>query len=84
MSHVSYKPKIGDRSINDVEISIQAEALAKLQSLPSNLAIAVCLSYLLYHSENHHEVFRKLLNEKVVRNGFQGESMINVLNRGAK
>lgn len=78
---VQRKKQLGDRTIADEEITNQAAMLAALIQLPTGTAIGVCLSYLLHCAYNHHEIFRRVINEKVVQQGFVGESMISVLTR---
>lgn len=63
----------------DIVMQMQfAQAMLKMS--PSD-GIGVALSYLLLMSELEPARVRAILNEKVVREGFVGVSMIETLNR---
>jgi len=62
----------------------QAQLLKAMVRVPIVDAIGVSLSLLLQCSYDHPDILRRVLNEKVVRNGFSGESMLTVLSRAAR
>jgi len=63
------------------DVRLQMNMLKMLVDLPLPTAIGVCCSFLLHCALNHHEVLRRVMNEKVVRTGFTGESLLQVINR---
>lgn len=62
----------------------QAQLLKAMVKMPVADAVGVSLSLLLRCSYDHPEILRRVLNEKVVRSGFTGESMLTVLTRAAR
>lgn len=62
----------------------QAQLLKVMIGMPVSDSIGVALSYLLQCSYDHPDVLRRVLNERVVREGFRGESMLTVLTRSAR
>lgn len=59
-------------------------AMGILVGLPLDLAIGAACSYLLWAAENHRDETRAVLNERVVREGFSGQSLLATLNRVAR
>lgn len=62
----------------------QNAALGVLVGLPIDLAIGAACSYLLWASEEHREETRRVLNERVIREGFTGVSLLETFNRVAR
>jgi hypothetical protein len=62
----------------------QHHALALLTSLPVSDAIGAACSYLLHCAYNHPDIFRRVMNERVVREGFSGISLLALFNRVSK
>lgn len=62
-------------------IQRQNEALRVLSSLPVGDAIGAACSYLLHCAYNHRTEFRRVMNERVVREGFSGISLLDVFKR---
>jgi len=65
-------------------LELQAQALKVLQGLPVEDAIGAACSFLLYSSYNHRIQFRRVMNEKVIREGFSGISLLEQFNRVSK
>lgn len=65
-------------------IVAQMRALSALQQLPLPEAIGAACSFLLHCALNHRTMTRRVLNEKVIRSGFRGESLLDVLKRAAR
>lgn len=66
---------------------IQMQLCSDMMKVGAKNAIGVSLSYLLAISMSGPEaveMLRRTLNEKIVREGFRGESMITLLNRIAR
>lgn len=59
----------------------QNEALRLLSSLPVGDAIGAACSYLLHCALNHRAEFRRVMNERVIREGFRGISLLDVFKR---
>jgi hypothetical protein len=59
----------------------QNEALMILQRLPIGDAIGAACSFLLHCAYNHRVEFRRVMNEKVIREGFSGVSLLEVFKR---
>lgn len=62
-------------------VQTQTEGLRLLQRLPVTDAIGVACSFLLHCAYNHRDAFRRVMNEKVVREGFSGVSLLEVFKR---
>lgn len=69
---------------DQASLNFQAAQLKLLLAAKVSDSIGVSLSFLLHCAHNHPEVFRRCLNEPVVREGFRGVPMITVLERIAK
>lgn len=52
-----------------------------LQRLPIGDAIGAACSFLLHCAYNHRVEFRRVMNEKVIREGFSGVSLLEVFKR---
>lgn len=65
-------------------VAAQHTALKALQSLPVEDAIGAACSFLLHCSYQHTEMTRRVLNEKVIRHGFRGISLLEHLNKVGK
>lgn len=59
----------------------QLVALRTLRSLPLSDAIGAACSFLLECAYNHTTEFRRVMNEKVIPEGFTGVSLIEVFKR---
>lgn len=62
-------------------ILAQTAAMNVLLKLPVSDAIGAACSYLLHCAYNHRVEFRRVMNEKVIREGFGGISLLQVLKR---
>ncbi len=69
---------------NQTNPHAQMEMLMTLLKMPVVDTIGVCCSLLLQYSYDHPEVLRRVLNERVVREGFSGVSLLTVLKRAAE
>lgn len=65
-------------------VEAQNVALKTLQGLPVNDAIGAACSFLLHCSYNHRGMLRRVLNERVIREGFSGISLLELLKRVSK
>ncbi len=63
------------------DLPAQSAILKQMLVMNPPDAIGAALAYLLLQSAEHPAVVRRVLNEKVVREGFAGVSMLTVLNR---
>jgi hypothetical protein len=63
------------------EAVLQNQLLTMLTDLPVGTAIGVACSFLLHCSYNHHVEFRRVMNEKVIREGFRGMSLLEMFKR---
>lgn len=72
------------QTLNDDSLAQQAQGLKMLQSIPVADAIGVACSFLLHCAYNHRTEFRRVMNEKVVREGFSGISLLDVFKRHSK
>ena len=61
--------------------NVQNVALQTLIGLPVADAIGVACSYLLHCAYNHKVELRRVLNERVIREGFSGISLLELLKR---
>jgi hypothetical protein len=65
-------------------LAAQRDLMRLLTALPVADSIGVACSYLLYAALNHPDVLRRVLNDPVVREGFRGESLLNVIKRACR
>lgn len=65
-------------------IIAQNAALKVLTELPVGEAIGAACSFLLHCAYNHRTEFRRVMNEKVIREGFSGISLLEVFKRVSK
>ena len=63
------------------DIAAQTAVLQILYAMPIHDAIGVACSYLLHCSFNHRDTLRAVMNEKIVREGFSGISLLERLRR---
>lgn len=68
----------------DESLRAQNSALNILRSLPPAEAIGAACSFLLHAAYNHREMFRRVMNERVIREGFSGISLLEVFKRMSK
>ena len=68
----------------DQQIDPQAEALHTLLRLPVEDAIGAACSFLLHCAYNHRPQFRRVMHERVIREGFTGISLLSLFNRVSK
>ena len=73
-------PQMIERPEVDDSTEIMA-ALQVLQQFKVRNGIGAALSYVLHCAENHPDVLRRVMNEKVHREGFRGISLLEHLNR---
>lgn len=66
---------------SDVDLTMQVQYAKGMLAMKPEHGIGVALSYLLMASCEHPDMLRRVLNEKVVREGFTGVSMIETLTR---
>lgn len=59
----------------------QTTAMNVLIKLPVADAIGAACSFLLHCAYNHRTEFRRVMNEKVIREGFTGISLLRVFRR---
>lgn len=59
----------------------QNEALMILEKLPVGDAIGAACSFLLHCAYNHTTEFRRVMNEKVIREGHGGVSLLTIFKR---
>lgn len=71
-------------SAADAALAMQTQFAKGMLEMSPQDGIGVALSYLLLMSYRQPEMLRKVLNEKVVREGFRGMSMIETLKRICK
>lgn len=58
-----------------------AQLLIALEQVPVGLAIGVACAFLLHCAETKRREIRRVLNEPVIREGFRGVSLLEVLTR---
>lgn len=63
------------------EVELQNQLFKMLLDLPVGTAIGVACSFLLHCAYNHRVEFRRVMNEKVIREGFSGMSLLAVFKR---
>ena len=75
-----------DVSEEQASLQRQTTMTQALLKLPAHEALGVACSFILQiaHSPEHRVMFRRVMNEKVIRNGFGGESLLKVINRHAR
>lgn len=62
-------------------VARQNAALQLLQSMNLGDAIGAACSFLLFCAYNHRTEFRRVMNERVIREGFSGVSLLEVFKR---
>ncbi len=67
-----------------VDVVAQNAALQLLIKLPLADAIGAACSFLLHCANNHRTEFRRVMNERVVREGFRGISLLEVFKRQSR
>lgn len=77
-------PRKTANNLTDDDVRILLREAKSLLALQPALRIGVAMHVLLQESYEHPELLRVALSERVVRNGFTGESMISVLRRAAR
>lgn len=65
-------------------LQAQRDLMLMLTALPVRDSIGVACSYLLYASLQHPDVLRRVMREPVVREGFRGESLLDVIKRACR
>lgn len=65
-------------------LAMQRDLIFMMTSLPVRDSIGVACSYLLYAAMNHQTELRRAMNEKVVREGFRGESLLETIQRACR
>lgn len=70
-----------DEVAEQKSIEAQNAMLKVLQAMPVADAIGVACSFLLHCSYNHRTEFRRVMNEKVIHEGFSGISLLQRFNR---
>jgi hypothetical protein len=63
------------------DMALQMGLLTALQAAPTQEAVGVCCAYLLHCADTQPEMVRRVLRERVVREGFSGVSLLTVLTR---
>jgi len=66
------------------DIGDQMAALKVLQGLTVQNAVGAACSFLLHCAIKHPDMTRRVLNEKVIREGFRGMSLLETLTRVCK
>lgn len=62
-------------------IVAQNEALKLLIALPTGDAIGAAAAFMLHCAHNHRVQFRRVMNEKVIHEGFSGISLLDLFKR---
>jgi hypothetical protein len=75
---------MAELSTDQASLMLQTTVLRQLQEMPVGDAIGACCSFLLHCSYNHRDMFRRVMNERVVREGFAGISLLEVFKRTCK
>lgn len=65
-------------------VAKQNAALKVLMALPISDAIGAACSFLLHCAYNHQVEFRRVMNERVIREGFSGISLLDVFRRQSR
>jgi hypothetical protein len=68
-------------NLKKMDVAVQAEMLRMLLAATEVDAIGAACSFLLFMSEANPEVFRRVMNEPVVKEGFRGVSLLETFNR---
>lgn len=68
-------------SIATQEDLVQHQLIKVLIDAPLGTGIGVACSFLLHCATHHRTEFRRVMHEKVVRNGFRGISLLQMFNR---
>lgn len=66
------------RQSNDVDT---IAALRLLHKLPANSCIGAAITLLIEYAEKYPDEFRRIMNERVIREGFTGISLLEYFNR---
>lgn len=66
------------------QVAAQNSTLQVLISLPVGDAIGAACSFLLHCAYNHRKEFRRVMNERVIREGFSGISLLDLFKRVSK
>jgi hypothetical protein len=66
---------------DQASLASQMAAVRVLSQMPVADAMGAACSFLLSCSYNHREMFRRVMNEKVIREGFTGISLIELFKR---
>jgi hypothetical protein len=67
--------------IAPARLARQTEALRVLSSLPVSDALGAACSYLLHCGYHHRDELRRVMHEPVIREGFRGMSLLELLTR---
>lgn len=68
----------------DVGVAAQVAALQTLLALPVGDAIGAACSFLLDCAYRHPALLRRVLDERVVREGFRGVSLLQMFKRACQ
>ena len=71
-------------SVRQSNVELQHQGLKMLQGMPVADAIGIACSFLLFCAYNHRTEFRRVMNERVVREGFSGISLLEVFKRESR
>jgi hypothetical protein len=63
------------------KLQLTIQALKLLQSMPVGDAIGAACSFLFQCAQYHRPEFRRVMNERIVREGFNGLSLLDVFKR---
>lgn len=72
------------KKLTDEDYQLQAQMLQALVGIGSANAAGVACSLLLFLAENEPTMLRRVLNERVIRNGLSGDNLLNTLQRVAR
>lgn len=75
---------IGKNQLGQDSVTRQAQALKMLLGLPTHESLGVACALLLQASYDAPDTLRIVLNERVIREGFSGDSMATMLARAAR
>lgn len=65
----------------EISVTRQTIAMKTLLGLPVADAIGAACSFLLHCAYNHQVEFRRVMNERVIQEGFRGLSLLDVFKR---
>lgn len=68
----------------NISTATQFEAIRVLTSFSTSDAVGVACSYLLAVAEKEPQVIRRVLNERIIREGWTGISLLELLKRVAQ